>query len=48
MRLTIDLGAGPLVIEVLAVPAGNIPKKLAQTYYRVMSDERGRDAGFGL
>ncbi|TPW18080.1 MAG: RNA-binding S4 protein [bacterium] len=39
-RLTIDLGRGPLTIEVTAVPAGNIPKSRALEFYRVIRDDR--------
>ena len=38
--LEIDLGRGPLVIEVTAVPAGNIPKAKASEYYRMIRDDR--------
>lgn len=40
-RITIDLGAGALEVEVLDIPAGNIPKKAALSYYRIVRDERG-------
>ena len=42
-RIGIDLGRGPLEIEVLAVPAGNIPKARAGDYYRVIDDARRAD-----
>lgn len=43
VRIAIDLGTGPLEVEVLDVPAGNISKKMAPAYYRVLRDERGQE-----
>lgn len=40
-RVTIDLGTGPLEVEVVGVPAGNVSKKAAPDFYRVVRDERG-------
>lgn len=40
-RVAIDLGSGVLEVEVVAVPAGNVSKKSAPEYYRVLRDERG-------
>lgn len=40
-RVVIDLGSGVLEVEVVAVPAGNVSKKTAPEYYRVVRDERG-------
>lgn len=42
-RIVIDLGFGPLEVEVTALPAGNVSRKAAGEYYRVVSDERGRE-----
>lgn len=42
-RIAIDLGTGPLEVEVLDIPAGNIPRKMALAYYRIVNDERGGD-----
>jgi ribosomal 50S subunit-recycling heat shock protein len=38
-RIGIDLGRGLLEIEVVAVPAGNVPKARAAEFYRVLRRE---------
>ncbi len=40
-RIVMDLGTGPLDFEVAVIPEGNVPKVEAQTYYRILQDERG-------
>lgn len=40
-RVVIDLGTGELEVEIVMVPAGNVSKKTAAEYYRVVWDERG-------
>lgn len=40
-RVVIDLGRGPLELEILQIPQGNVPKAKALEYYRVVSDRRG-------
>jgi len=40
MRMVIDLGRGLLELEVLAAPAGNIPRAKAHEYYRAIRDDR--------
>jgi len=45
-RIAIDLGTGPLEIEVTALPEGNIPKSTAPDYYRVLQDKRGTRQDF--
>jgi ribosome-associated heat shock protein Hsp15 len=39
-RVRCDLGTRVLEIEVLAVPEGQVSRKDAPSYYRVLSDER--------
>ena len=38
--LEIDMGRGSLLVEVTAVPTGNIPKAKASKYYQVIRDDR--------
>lgn len=40
-RISLDLGTGVLDFEVAAIPDGNVPRVEAQTYYRVLQDDRG-------
>jgi len=40
-RILIDLGSGPLDIEVAAMPEDRVAKVEAGMYYRVLTDERG-------
>jgi ribosomal 50S subunit-recycling heat shock protein len=42
--IRMDLPAGLLEIETLAVPEGNIPKARAPLYYKILRDERGQRA----
>jgi len=37
-RVRLDLGVRVLELEVLAVPEGNIPKRRAPEFYRVLQD----------
>jgi ribosomal 50S subunit-recycling heat shock protein len=39
-EITVDFGSGLLEIEVLAVPEGNVARKEAPEYYRILRDER--------
>ena len=41
MIIEIDLGGGPLEVEVTEVPAGNVARKDAANHYRIVRDERG-------
>lgn len=45
-RVVIDLGRGPLEIEILQIPAGNVPKTKVLEYYRVLADRRGDPESF--
>lgn len=40
MRVVVDLGRGLLELEVLAAPAGNIPRTKVLEYYQVIRDDR--------
>jgi ribosomal 50S subunit-recycling heat shock protein len=37
----LDLPSGPLDIQVLNIPVGNLSKRDVLDYYRVLKDERG-------
>ena len=45
-RVAIRFADRHLEIEILDVPAGNVPKAAAQTYYRTIRDEAREPADF--